>query len=107
MVVLSYVTGKSGSLKDKVKPEDVVSDNSGAWECFDAGIACLQFCLSAYAKGVATCVLGVINNDAIAQKIGLPENDKVAALIVYGYEAGEHHEAPVRKDINEILRFVE
>ena len=82
-------------------------DNSGAWECFDAGIACLQFCLSAYAKGVATCVLGVINNDAIAQKIGLPENEKVAALIVYGYEAGEHHEAPVRKDINEILRFVE
>ena len=106
VVVLSYVTGKSGSLKDKVKPEDVVSDNSGAWECFDAGIACLQFCLSAYAKGVATCVLGVINNDAIAQKIGLPENEKVAALIVYGYEAGEHHEAPVRKDINEILRFV-
>ena len=43
----------------------------------------------------------------IAQKIGLPENEKVAALIVYGYEAGEHHEAPVRKDINEILRFVE
>lgn len=107
VVVLSYVTGKSGSLKDKVKPEDVVSDNSGAWECFDAGIACLQFCLSVYAKGVATCVLGVINNDAIAQKIGLPENEKVAALIVYGYEAGEHHEAPVRKDINEILRFVE
>lgn len=38
-------------------------------------------------------------------KIGLPENEKVAALIVYGYEAGEHHEAPVRKDINEILRL--
>lgn len=107
VVVLSYVTGKSGSLKDKVRPEDVASNNSGAWECFDAGIACLQFCLSAYAKGVATCVLGVIDNDAIAKKIKLPENEKVAALIVYGYEDGEHHDAPARKDINEVLRFIE
>lgn len=107
VVVLSYVTGKSGSLKDKVKPEDAAPDNSGLWECFDAGIACLQFCLSAYAKGVATCVLGVIDNDAIAKKIKLPENEKVAALIVYGYEDGEHHDAPARKDINEVLRFIE
>lgn len=107
IVVLSYVTGKSGSLQDKVKPEDAVSGDNSAWECFDAGIACLQFCLSAYAKGVATCVLGVINNDAIAKKIELPENEKVAALIVYGYEDGEHHDAPPRKDINEILRFIE
>lgn len=107
IVVLSYVTGESGSLKDKVKPENVVSGDSAAWECFDAGIACLQFCLSAYAKGVATCILGVINNEAIAKKIGLPENEKVAALIAYGYEDGEHHEAPARKDISEVLRFVE
>lgn len=107
VVVLSYVTGKSGSLKDKVQPEDVVVDDNSSWECFDAGIACLQFCLSAYAMGVATCVLGVINNDAIAARIGLPENEKVAALIVYGYEEGEHHEAPARKDINEVLRFIE
>lgn len=107
VVVLSYVTGKSGSLEDKVKVEDAVADNSAAWECFDAGIACLQFCLSAYAKGIATCVLGVINNEAIAKKICLPENEKVAALIVYGYEDGEHHEAPSRKDVNEILRFIE
>lgn len=107
VVVLSYVTGKSGSLQDKVKPENANSDNTMAWECFDAGIACLQFCLSAYAKGVATCVLGVINNDAIAKTIGLPEDEKVAALIVYGYEDGEHHEAPARKDIQEVLRFIQ
>lgn len=107
VVVLSYVTGKSGSLQDKVKPENADTDNGSAWECFDAGIACQQFCLSAYAKGIATCILGVINNEAIAEKIGLPENEKVAALIVYGYEDGEHHEAPARKDIQEILRFID
>lgn len=106
VVVLSYVTNKSGSLKDKLNGPDAISDDSAAWECFDAGIACLQFCLSAYAKGVATCILGVINNEAIAKKIGLPENEKVASLIVYGYEEGEHHKAPVRKNIEEIHRFI-
>ena len=106
MVVLSYVTGESGSLTGKVEKssEETVSDN---WACSDAGIACLQLCLAAYAKGVATCILGVINNEAIAQRINLPKNEKVAAIIVYGYEDGEHHDAPKRKDIDEVLRFID
>ena len=106
MVVLSYVTGESGSLTGKVEKssEETVSDN---WACFDAGIACLQLCLAAYVKGVATCILGVINNEAIAQRINLPKNEKVAAIIVYGYEDGEHHDAPKRKDIDEVLRFID
>lgn len=105
VVVLSYVTGKSGSLKGKVESADD-AHGTGTWECFDAGLACMQFCLAAYAKGVATCILGVINNDAIAQKIGLPSDEKVAAIIVYGYEEGEHHQAPARKELDEVLRFV-
>lgn len=107
IVALSYVTGKSGMMNDKLGVSGDVPNNSAAWECFDAGIACLQFCLAAYAKGVSTCILGVINNEAIAQKIGLPENEKIAALITYGYEDGEHHKAPARKELNEVLRFVE
>lgn len=106
VVVLSYVVGESGSLKGKVEGMDDEADKSN-WECFDAGLACQQFCLLAYAKGVATCILGVIDNDSIAEKIGLPENEKVAALIVYGYEDGEHHSAPLRKPTDEILRFVD
>ena len=106
VVVLSYVVGESGSLKGKVEGMDDEADKSN-WECFDAGLACQQFCLSAYAKGVATCILGVIDNDSIAKKIGLPDNEKGAALIVYGYEDGEHHSAPLRKPTDEILRFVD
>lgn len=106
-VVLSYVTGESGSLEGKVEKSEATSSETTNWECFDAGIACQQFCLAAYAKGVGTCILGVINNEAIAQRIGLPSNEKVAAIIVYGYEDGEHHSAPARKDLGEVLRFVE
>lgn len=107
IVILSYVVGESGSLKGKVETSGDEKSDSSAWECFDAGLACLQFCLSAYAKGVATCILGVIDNNAIAQKIGLPDNEKVAAIITYGYEEGEHHKAPMRKDISEVLRFID
>lgn len=107
IVVLSYVTGKSGSLAGKVDASTEVSSDNSSWECFDAGLSCLQFCLAAYAKGVSTCILGVINNEGIAQKIGLPSDEKVAAIIVYGYEEGEHHSAPPRKEITEVLRFID
>lgn len=106
MVVLSYVTGESGSLKGKVETGGDNPSGGMAWECFDAGLACQQFCLAAHANGVATCILGVIDNELIAQRIGLPDNEKVAAIIVYGYEEGEHHSAPARKDLDEVLRFV-
>lgn len=105
IVVLSYVTGESGSLKGKVEGEQTT--DGASWECFDAGLACQQFCLAAYAKGVATCILGVIDNEAIARRIGLPDNEKVAAIIVYGYEEGEHHKAPTRKEVGEVLRFID
>ena len=107
VVVLSYVVGESGSLKGKVEGIDDEDEDKPNWECFDAGLACQQFGLSAYAKGVATCILGVIDNDSIAKIIGLPENEKVAALIVYGYEDGEHHSAPLRKPTDEIIRFID
>ena len=107
VVVLSYIQGKSGVLEGKVDSTDNQNSDTNHWECFDAGIACQQFCLAAYAKGVSTCILGIINNDAIARKINLPADEKVAALIVYGYEAGEHHKAPNRMAVEEVLRFVD
>ena len=53
------------------------------------------------------CILGVIDNEASARKIGLPENEKVAAISVYGYEEGEHHKAPTRKEVGEVQRFID
>lgn len=105
IVVLSCVTGENGSLKGKVEGEQPA--DHAAWECFDAGLVCQQFCLAAYAKGGGTCILGVIDNEAIARKIGLPENEKVAAISVYGYEEGEHHKAPTRKEVGEVQRFID
>lgn len=106
VAVLSYVTGKSGKLDGKVELTEEEAAKAFHWELFDAGIACQTFCLAAHAKGVGTCVFGVINNEAIAEVIDLPENEKVGALIVYGYEDGEHAKATPRKDTEKLMRFI-
>lgn len=102
VAVLSFVKGKSGKL-DK---DEYVTSKSNVWEVFDAGIACQTFILSAHAKGVGTCVFGVIDDESISKIVGLPQEETVAALIAYGYEDGEHVTPTPRKDVDEILRFV-
>lgn len=101
VAVLSFVKGKSGRLEKY----GLESDNSEKWESFDAGIACQTFCLTAYAKGIGTCIFGVVDEDKIAELIHLPEGETVASLVVYGY-ADEEPKAPRRKEVEDILRFV-
>ncbi|WP_294348600.1 nitroreductase family protein [uncultured Clostridium sp.] len=102
VAVLSYVKGKSGTYDKKY-----ITTKGESWEVFDAGIACQTFCLAAHAKGVGTCIMGVIDEKSIAKIVNLPEEETVAALIVYGYEEGKHAEPTKRKSVDEIMRFVE
>ena len=101
--VLSHVTGKSGRLD----PEkfDMEFANPEAWESFDAGIACQTFCLAAHAKGVGTCIFGVIDKETIPKLLNLPENETVSALIVYGWPDESPKPTP-RMDAEKILRFI-
>lgn len=100
VAILSFIKGKSGKLDEN----EYATSKSNVWEVFDAGIACQTFCLAAHAKGVGTCIMGVINDESISKIVNLPEEETVAALIVYGYEDG--HPAPTpRKDTDEIMRF--
>ncbi len=101
VMVLSFVKGKSG----KLDTDEYVTSKGHVWEVFDAGIACQQFCLAAHAKGVGTCVMGVIDEEGISKVAGLPEKETVAALIVYGYEEGEHGTPTPRKAVEDILRI--
>lgn len=101
VAVLSFIEGQSGRLEKY----NLVSENPRKWEAIDAGIACQTFCLVAHAKGVGTCIFGVIDEDKIAKAINLPVEEKVAALIVYGYP-DDQPKAPRRKEVEEILRWV-
>lgn len=104
VAVLSFVKGKSGKLD--LEQEEYATSKAHIWEVFDAGISCQTFCLAAHAKGVGTCIFGVIDDTSISEIAGLPEEETVAALIVYGYEEGDHVSPTPRKDVDDILRFV-
>ena len=102
VAVLSFLKGKSGTYDKKY-----VTSKGSTWEVFDAGIACQTFCLAAHAKGVGTCIMGVIDEKSIAKIVNLPEEETVAALIVYGYEDEEHVAVSKRKNVEEIMRFAD
>ena len=104
VAILSFVKGKSGKLD--LEKDDYATSKANVWEVFDAGIACQTFCLAAHAKGIGTCIMGVIDVISISIIITLPQEETVAALIVYGYEDGHPSPTP-RKDIDEIMRFVD
>ncbi len=102
VAVLSYVKGKSGKLGQE--KGEYASNRADSWEMFDSGIACQTFCLAAHAKGIGTCIMGVINVENISEIINLPSDETVAALVVYGYpESGSNSSS--RKNVDELLRF--
>lgn len=103
VAILSYVKGKSGKMD--LSSADYATSKSAEWEVFDAGIACQQFCLSAHAYGIGTCVMGVIDDTEIAKILELPEDETVAAVITYGYPNEVVPPTP-RKNIDKLMRFL-
>ncbi len=100
VMVLSYVKGKSGTLGDN----KAATSKGMQWEMFDAGIACQTFCLAAHAKGVGTCIFGIIDDAAISEIVGLPAGETVASIITYGFEEGDHAAPTQRHSVNEVMR---
>ena len=101
---LMVITKKDGICGYEKNGEASTSKGSG-WEMFDAGIASQTFCLAAHDKGVGTVILGIFDEAKVAEAISLPENEKVAALIVMGYPAQEC-EAPKRKEVADLVRYL-
>ena len=105
VAIVSYVQGKSGKLDQYGIAPDAEDGNVSKWEIFDAGIATQTFCLAAYEKGVSTCIFGVLEEEAVGKLINIPEGEKVASIIVYGY-AEKYPDAPPRKEVSEIMRWI-
>lgn len=101
VAVISYVKGKSGKLNE----DEYGTNKKDSWEMFDVGIACQTFCLAAHDKGVGTVIMGLIDDKTIAEIVGFPDNEKVGAIIVYGYET-KRPKPTLRKPVDELLRFV-
>lgn len=101
LVILTTVKGRSGYERDG----SFSTPKGDRWEAFDAGIAAQTFCLAAHEKGLGTVIMGIFDEQKIAELIGLPEGQEIAALIPVGYP-DVNPEAPKRKAASELLTFL-
>lgn len=101
LVVVTMVHGRSGFEKDG----SFSTSKEDRWEVFDAGIATQTFCLAAHDMGVGSVIMGIFDEEKVAELIGLEEGRKVAALISVGYP-DEEPAVPKRKEVEELVRFV-
>lgn len=101
LVVVSMIEKRCGYERDG----SFSTSKEDRWEMYDAGIASQTFCLAAHNMGVGTVILGIFDEDKIAEAIHLPEGQKVAALIVMGYP-NQECEAPKRKTVEELVHYI-
>ncbi|MDY5578170.1 MAG: nitroreductase family protein [Lachnospiraceae bacterium] len=101
LVVVTSVSKRCGYERDG----SFTTKKQDKWEMFDAGVAAQTFMLAAHEKGIGSVVLGIFDEDYIAQIIQLEEDRTVSALIAVGYPA-EKPDAPKRKPLKELVRFI-
>lgn len=101
VMVLSSVEKRSGYERDG----SFSTAKEDRWEVFDAGIAADAFCLSAHEMGFGTVIMGIFDPAEVKLAVSLPEGERAAALIAVGH-AAISPEAPKRRDVSELLRFM-
>ena len=98
LVIITTISPRSGFERDG-SPS---TSKKTHWESFDAGIATQTFCLAAYDAGLGTVIMGIFDEDKVIKAVGVPEGQKVSAMVALGY-ADEEPAMPKRKSVGELL----
>lgn len=102
LAVQTIVKGISG-----YEPDGTFSTDKGdGWEMYDAGISAQTFCLAAHAYGIGTVIMGVVDDKMIGEILDIPEDQTVTAVIGVGYPAVNKNQAPQRKKVEELVRYI-
>ena len=100
VMVMTIIKGRSGFERDG----SFSTHRGEGWQMFDAGVASEAFCLAAHEKGLGTVIMGIFDDDKVAELLELPEGRDVIALIPVGYPA-ETPTVPRRKPVEEMVTF--
>jgi nitroreductase len=71
----------------------------------DLGLATQNLMLAAHAQGLGTVFVGVFEEEAIRDLLGIPAHIRIVGLFPLGYPLGEKKEGPPRKPLSEIVFF--
>jgi len=74
----------------------------GDWMLFDLGIATQSLCLAAWALGLGTVIVGLLDHKAAREVLSVPDDQDLVALIPVGYPA-HSSAAPRRKEVEEFV----
>jgi nitroreductase len=83
---------------------DVKARLTGRWAVVDATIAMQNMVIAAWNLGVGSCWIGAFNEKKVKEKLKIPENWKVVALMTLGYPA-EHPKARKKKSFEKMFSF--
>lgn len=101
LVVVSIVKNRCGYERDG----SFTTSKEDRWEMFDAGIATQTLALSAHSRNVGAVVLGIFDENKVAEAISLPEGEKVGAMLALGYY-DVTPEMPKRKPLEDVVRYL-
>ena len=99
-IIVTSITGRAGHERDGT----FTTSLGQHWESFDAGVATQTLCLSAHAEGLGAVILGVFDADKTGKLAGVPDGQKVAAIVAIGYP-DEAPAMPKRKTAAELLDY--
>lgn len=82
------------------------------WSCkhfahCDIGIAVAHFTLKAAESGLATCIMGTFEDGDVKELLDIPKGDTVRAVIALGYPSDDTIRDKNRKELGEIVRFID
>ena len=72
----------------------------------DMGAATVSACYAAADLGVGSCVIGIYDREKIAKALNIPADKQFGALIAIGYPADDKIRTKIRKNMDEVSRFV-
>ena len=100
LMALTLIKGHSG-----FNPDGTCTTAKGdRWQMFDVGVSAQSFCLSAKEKGLGTVIMGIFDEEKIADLLSVPEDRELAVLIALGWP----DEDPVMKKrvgVEELLTY--
>lgn len=73
----------------------------------DIGLMTAHICLQATDRGLGTCVLGMFDDKGLRRALDIPDKKEIRLVIAVGYPADDKVRPKVRRELDEIIRFVE